>query len=209
MRPFSTLIPLVAGLLIALTYLLVQGTAPDATQHERTVDALRTVILYNAALQRDVLRARTGLLRSYDPLVHSLAKLRQAADDLTDCPGCRERGSARRHRSKDRRGKDGSTRSGNPHRGFQVGKCAAPELVELFQLHERADGDRGRQPSRDRGARGRDASFCERSSVRRGCGCHRSTRPHRAAARCCGPADTRRPVADLPRPAYRHDAAES
>ncbi len=83
MRQFRTLIPFVAGLFIALTYLLVQGTAPDATRHERTVDALRTVILYNAALQRDVLRARTGLLRSYDPLVHSLAKLRQAADDLT------------------------------------------------------------------------------------------------------------------------------
>src|SRR6478672_656352 len=83
MRPLSTLILLVAGLLIALTYLLVQGTVPDATQHERTVDALRTVILYDAALQRDVLRARTRLLRSYDPLVRSLANLRQAADDLT------------------------------------------------------------------------------------------------------------------------------
>ena len=83
MRPFSTLIPLVAGLLIALTYLLIQATAPDATRHERTLDALRTVILYNAALQRDVLRARTGLLRSYDPLVQSLTRLRQAGDNLT------------------------------------------------------------------------------------------------------------------------------
>ena len=75
MRPLNALVPFVAGLLIALTYLLVQGTAPDAERHERTLDALRTVILYNAALQRDVLRARAGLLRSYDPLVASIDSL--------------------------------------------------------------------------------------------------------------------------------------
>jgi signal transduction histidine kinase len=84
MKQLNTLFPIVTGLLIALTYLLVQGTAPDATRHERTLDALRTVILYNAALQRDVLRARAGLLRSYDSLVNSIANLHGATDGLAN-----------------------------------------------------------------------------------------------------------------------------
>jgi len=70
------------ALLLALTYLVVQGATPDAAQHERTLDALRALDLNNAALQRDVLRSRTGLLRTYDPLVHSVAALRQAAASL-------------------------------------------------------------------------------------------------------------------------------
>ncbi|TJV32909.1 MAG: hypothetical protein E5Y16_20520, partial [Mesorhizobium sp.] len=65
MKSLPILAPVVACLLIVLTFLLMQGAAPDAARHERTLDALRTVILYNAALQRDVLRARAGLLRSY------------------------------------------------------------------------------------------------------------------------------------------------
>jgi signal transduction histidine kinase len=84
MRPLNALVPFVAGLLIALTYLLVQGTAPDAERHERTLDALRTVFLYNAALQRDVLRARAGLLRNYDPLVASMARLGEATARLAE-----------------------------------------------------------------------------------------------------------------------------
>ncbi|WFP74641.1 two-component system VirA-like sensor kinase [Mesorhizobium sp. WSM4906] len=78
MKSLPILAPVVACLLIVLTYLLVQGAAPDAARHERTLDALRTVILYNAALQRDVLRARTGLLRDYDPLVRSIGRLDEA-----------------------------------------------------------------------------------------------------------------------------------
>ncbi|MER8706282.1 two-component system VirA-like sensor kinase [Mesorhizobium sp. M1088] len=82
MKSLRILAPIVACLLIALTYLLVQGTAPDAARHEHTLDALRTVILYNAALQRDVLRARAGLLRSYDPLVRSIENLDEATQTL-------------------------------------------------------------------------------------------------------------------------------
>ncbi|MGO1077102.1 two-component system VirA-like sensor kinase [Inquilinus sp. CA228] len=70
------------ALLLALTYLLVHGATPDSAQHERTLDALRSIDLNNAALQRDVLRSRTGLLRTYDPLVQSVAALRQAAASL-------------------------------------------------------------------------------------------------------------------------------
>ena len=61
--------PVIAGLVLLLTYFLVQGATPDAGLHERTLGALRQLILDEAAMQRDVLRARAGLLRNYDPLV--------------------------------------------------------------------------------------------------------------------------------------------
>jgi hypothetical protein len=79
---------------VVLTYLLVQGTVPDVARHERTLGALRTVILHDAALQRDVLRARTGLLRSYDPLVRSIENMRQASASL-DAAGDVASGEAR------------------------------------------------------------------------------------------------------------------
>jgi signal transduction histidine kinase len=82
MKPLRTLAPIVAGLIIVLTYLLVQGTAPDAARHERA-DAVQAIVLYNAALQRDVLRARAGLLRSYDPLVQSMENLLAATAGLS------------------------------------------------------------------------------------------------------------------------------
>src|SRR5262249_28090061 len=48
----------------------------------QTLEALRALLLEDAALQRDVLRARAGLLRNYDPLVRSVAGLRGAAATL-------------------------------------------------------------------------------------------------------------------------------
>ncbi|MER8766630.1 MULTISPECIES: two-component system VirA-like sensor kinase [unclassified Mesorhizobium] len=100
MKSLRILAPIVACLLIALTYLLVQGTAPDAARHERTLDALRTVILYNAALQRDVLRARAGLLRSYDPLVRSIETLDEATQTL---PAARDAASGETRADIDKR----------------------------------------------------------------------------------------------------------
>ncbi len=82
MRRFPILIPAIAALLVLLTYLVLQGALPDPARHEQTLNALRTVILDNAALQRDVLRARTGLLRNYDPLVQAVRSMRQASEDL-------------------------------------------------------------------------------------------------------------------------------
>ncbi|WP_352828476.1 DAHL domain-containing protein [Mesorhizobium sp. M0159] len=100
MKSLRILAPIVACMLIALTYLLVQGTAPDAARHERTLDALRTVILYNAALQRDVLRARAGLLRSYDPLVRSIENLDEATQTL---PAARDAASGETRADIDKR----------------------------------------------------------------------------------------------------------
>jgi signal transduction histidine kinase/ActR/RegA family two-component response regulator len=71
-----------AGLLLVLTYLLVPFATPDIDRHERTSDALRALSLHQAALQRDVLKARAGLLGNYDPLVHSVENLRHAFDTL-------------------------------------------------------------------------------------------------------------------------------
>jgi signal transduction histidine kinase/CheY-like chemotaxis protein len=76
------LAPIAAGLLLVLTWLLIQGASPDAARHERTLDALRAALLNEAALQRDVLQARAGLGRDYDPLVQSTEALRRAVGDL-------------------------------------------------------------------------------------------------------------------------------
>jgi len=72
----------VVGSLLVLTYLLVQGATPDPVQHEATLNAMRSLATSDAALQRDVLRARGGLLRNYDPLVRSLDGLRQFSTSL-------------------------------------------------------------------------------------------------------------------------------
>jgi hypothetical protein len=69
-------------LLLLLTWLLVRAATPDPALHERTLDALHALNLHDASLQRDVLRARAGLLRNYDPLVAATDGLRAAALDL-------------------------------------------------------------------------------------------------------------------------------
>src|SRR5205823_3058570 len=94
MTPLRTLGLVAAVLLLLLTYLLIQSTSPDAGRHERILDSLRAATLNDAALQRDVLQARTGLLRNYDPLVRSIDNLRRAASDLR-MAGQAARGSVR------------------------------------------------------------------------------------------------------------------
>jgi len=87
MKPLHALALTIAGSLLILTYLLVQGATPDATLHERTLAALRSLILDHADLQRDVLRARAGLLHNYDPLVRSIENLRHSAAALRAANG--------------------------------------------------------------------------------------------------------------------------
>jgi signal transduction histidine kinase len=81
-RALGILAPALGALALALTFLAMQGAAPDAARHERTLEALRAIILSDAALQRDVLRAQAGLLASYDPIVRSVDALNAAADAL-------------------------------------------------------------------------------------------------------------------------------
>jgi len=72
----------VVGLLLVLTYLLLRGSSPDAALHERRLRAIDALTLNQAALHRDVLRASHGLLLNYDPLVATVERLREVAEDL-------------------------------------------------------------------------------------------------------------------------------
>ena len=73
----------VVGLLVVLTYLLLRGAAPDAALHDyRRLRAIDALILHQAALHRDVLRASHGLLHNYDPLVAAATRLREVAEEL-------------------------------------------------------------------------------------------------------------------------------
>jgi signal transduction histidine kinase/CheY-like chemotaxis protein len=86
--------PALAALALALTFVAMEGAGPATGRHERTLEALRTLTLSDAALQRDVLRARAGLLASYDPIVAALEQLRGAALALQDA-GAGARGAVR------------------------------------------------------------------------------------------------------------------
>ena len=90
-------VPVVAALLVALTYLLVQGTAPDPARHDRTLDALRSVMLHSAALQRDVLQARGGPARQLRPVRPLDGEA--ARGDAGPADGARGRRAAKRGRT--------------------------------------------------------------------------------------------------------------
>jgi signal transduction histidine kinase len=79
-----TLLLCFVGVLGALTFLLQRAGAPDEVRHERVLAALRTIDLMNASLQRDVLRARTGLLTDYDVISAISGTLRRQAELLTE-----------------------------------------------------------------------------------------------------------------------------
>jgi hypothetical protein len=72
----------VLGLLLVLTYLLLRGSTPDAELHDRRLRAIDALVLNQAALHRDVLRASHGLLLNYDPLVAAVTRLREIAEEL-------------------------------------------------------------------------------------------------------------------------------
>jgi PAS domain S-box-containing protein len=58
----------VSGLLLLLTYLLIQSRSPDLALRARMQEALQTLQLHDTELTRDVLLARAGLLPHYDSL---------------------------------------------------------------------------------------------------------------------------------------------
>jgi PAS domain S-box-containing protein len=71
-----------AGFLLFLTYLLFQSRSPDPTLPTRLHEALQACELYDAALTRDVLLARAGLLPHYDSLAQASRGLSQAREAL-------------------------------------------------------------------------------------------------------------------------------
>ena len=72
----------VLGLLLVLTYLLLRGTTSNDGLHEQRLRAIDALIFNEAALHRDVLKASHGLLLDYDPLVATVARLREVAAEL-------------------------------------------------------------------------------------------------------------------------------
>jgi signal transduction histidine kinase len=69
-------------LLVLLTGLLLRGMNPDAELFDDALAALDRFAAAEAALERDVLRARAGMLRNYDPLVRDTNSLDGARDQL-------------------------------------------------------------------------------------------------------------------------------
>ncbi|WP_322515149.1 two-component system VirA-like sensor kinase [Rhodopseudomonas palustris] len=72
------LLALVAVLFGAVALVLV----PSRDVHDGVLASLRMIDLQHASLQRDVLQARAGLLKNYDPLAVAIARLHATTDNL-------------------------------------------------------------------------------------------------------------------------------
>jgi len=78
-------LPFVLGvslLLALLTWLLLRGIDTNAPAYARTLRAFDDYSLAEASLQRDVLQARTGLLRNYDTLTSAARAIEDAVNRL-------------------------------------------------------------------------------------------------------------------------------
>ena len=73
---------IVVGLLLLLTYLLLQSRSPDLALRTRMHEALQTLQLHDTELTRDVLLARAGLLPHYDALSRTAQSLSQIVGTL-------------------------------------------------------------------------------------------------------------------------------
>lgn len=83
LKRFGESLPLAAMIVFAVIVALFAARKDlHRSVHEAIMMNLRAVDVNHAALQRDVLRARAGLLPSYDGLVSSVVNLRAAADGL-------------------------------------------------------------------------------------------------------------------------------
>jgi DAHL domain len=73
---------IVGGLLVLLTYFLLQSQSLDPALIERVHQTLNAFVLYDAELDRDVLRACAGLLNHYDSLEQTSQDLAQIGETL-------------------------------------------------------------------------------------------------------------------------------
>jgi len=71
----ASVISVVVLLLLLLTWLSFRTINADAELFDRTLGDLNHFAMVENALQRDVLRARVGELRNYDPLVRETDEL--------------------------------------------------------------------------------------------------------------------------------------
>ncbi len=74
------LVALAAGAFLFAVFAV--GRVPSSDTHEEILTSLRAIDINHASLQRDVLQARAGLLRNYDPLVSSIVHLHSAVSRL-------------------------------------------------------------------------------------------------------------------------------
>jgi signal transduction histidine kinase/ActR/RegA family two-component response regulator len=65
-------------LLVLLTWLSFRAIDTDAERYDRALKALDRFTMMEIALHRDVLSARAGMLRNYDPLVREVNALRES-----------------------------------------------------------------------------------------------------------------------------------
>jgi signal transduction histidine kinase len=79
--PAAVAVPLV---LLLLTWLSFRASNTDAERFDRALGALDRFALVESALQRDVLSARAGMLRNYDPLVREVNVLNELISRLRD-----------------------------------------------------------------------------------------------------------------------------
>ncbi|MFE1599731.1 two-component system VirA-like sensor kinase [Methylobacterium sp. ID0610] len=75
MRTSALAAPAVPLLLLMLTWLSFHAVNADAEVYDRALQTLDGVTVTENALQRDLLLARSGVLRNYDPLVQAVAAL--------------------------------------------------------------------------------------------------------------------------------------
>ncbi|MCQ8119538.1 DAHL domain-containing protein [Methylomonas rosea] len=73
---------IVAGLLLALTYLWLQSASPELERRNRLQTTLRIIELRDAELMRDILLARAGLLANYDALTKAGQELLRLSQSL-------------------------------------------------------------------------------------------------------------------------------
>lgn len=79
-RPIAALVALLA----LLTYLLLSGAAPDQRRREQPLALVDALVFDQAALERDALKIRAGLLANYDPLVDTVERMRLATRRLRE-----------------------------------------------------------------------------------------------------------------------------
>jgi len=81
LMPATAAVPIV---LVLLTWLSFRASNTDAERFDRALAALDRFALVESALQRDVLSARSGMLRNYDPLVREVSALNDLVSRLRD-----------------------------------------------------------------------------------------------------------------------------
>jgi signal transduction histidine kinase len=77
--PVAAAIPV---LLLALSWLAFRSVDPEQERYDRALKALDRFTVMEISLHRDVLSARIGMLRNYDPLVREINALRDALGRL-------------------------------------------------------------------------------------------------------------------------------